>query len=259
MRGPCTLRKRDVTRAIQAVIAAGIEGRIEDTQRQDILAAAGAPYRLHKDRAGGTTENFRRPNSDRPRARTRPSVSTSPAPIRFPGARRCVRPPTGAKSLPTGIGFEGPRVVRQDGTSRAYLIERLRREGRADLVAAVESGQVSAYAVAVDLGWVTRHPTLGTGSTNQAKRREHQLNNVLREPSAATPPDRLNHEQDMSLTYGDLVGRPAFPSDEARRAAWLRHRDSLLRYCAAGQRPRAWWDYESPAQPRFQLCRRDAL
>ena len=25
MRGPCTLRKRDVTRAIQAVIAAGIE------------------------------------------------------------------------------------------------------------------------------------------------------------------------------------------------------------------------------------------
>jgi len=196
------------------------------------------------------SENFRRPNSDRPRARTRPSVSTSPAPIRFPGARRCVRPPTGAKSLPTGIGFEGPRVVRQDGTSRAYLIERLRREGRADLVAAVESGQVSAYAVAVDLGWVTRHPTLGTGSTNQAKRREHQLNNVLREPSAATPPDRLNHEQDMSLTYGDLVGRPAFPSDEARRAAWLRHRDSLLRYCAAGQRPRAWWDYESPAQPR---------
>jgi hypothetical protein len=29
MRGPCTFRKRDVTRAIQAVIAAGIEGRVE--------------------------------------------------------------------------------------------------------------------------------------------------------------------------------------------------------------------------------------
>jgi hypothetical protein len=136
--------------------------------------------------------------------------------------------------------------VRQNGTSRAYLIERLRREGRADLVAAVESGQVSAYAVAVDLGWVARHPTFGTGSTNQAKRREHQLNNVLREPSAATPPDRLNHAQDMSLTYGDLPGREAFASDEERRATWLRHRDELLRYCAAGQRPQAWWDFESP-------------
>ena len=170
-----------------------------------------------------------------------------PAPIRFPGARRCVRPPTGAKSLPTGIGFEGPRVVRQNGTSRAYLIERLRREGRADLVAAIESGQVSAYAVAIELGWVTRHPTLGTGSTNQAKRREHELNNVMREPSAPeTPPDRLNHAQDMSLTYGDLPGREAFASYQARREAWLRHRDELLRYCVAGQRPQAWWDYDSP-------------
>ena len=140
--------------------------------------------------------------------------------------------------------------MRQDGTSRAYLIERLRREGRADLVAAVESGQVSAYAVAVDLGWVTRHPTLGTGSTNQAKRREHQLNNVLREPSAATPPDRLNHEQDISLTYGDFVGREAFGSDAERRAAWLRHRDELLQHCPAGWRPMGWWDYESPVQPR---------
>jgi len=29
MRGPCTFRKRDVTRAIQAVVAAGVEGRVE--------------------------------------------------------------------------------------------------------------------------------------------------------------------------------------------------------------------------------------
>ena len=209
----------------------------------DRLAGA---TRLHKDRVGGTTENFRRPNSDRPRARTRPSVSTSPRTDPVPGARSCVRPPTGAKSLPSGIGFEGPRVVRQNGTSRAYLIERLRREGHADLLAAIDSRELSAYAAAVSLGWTTRHPTNGRGSTNQARRREHALNNVTREPSAATPPDRLNHEQDMSLTYGDLPGREAFAATRRAARPGFVIATSLLRYCVAGQRPQAWWDYESP-------------
>jgi len=70
---------------------------------------------------------------------------------------------------------------RQHGTSRSYLIDRLRREGLADLVAAIESGRVSAYAVGCELGWVTRHATLGTGSTNQSKRRRYQLRILLRE------------------------------------------------------------------------------
>jgi hypothetical protein len=62
MRGPCTLRKRDVTRAIQAVIAAGIEGRIEDrAQRQDILAAAGAPYSSPQGPGGGDNGKFSPP------------------------------------------------------------------------------------------------------------------------------------------------------------------------------------------------------
>jgi hypothetical protein len=29
MRGPCTFRKRDIARAIQAVVASGTEGRVE--------------------------------------------------------------------------------------------------------------------------------------------------------------------------------------------------------------------------------------
>jgi hypothetical protein len=56
----------------------------------------------------------------------------------------------------------------------------------------------------------------------------------------------LDHEQDMSLRYGKLASRPAFASDEARRAAWFHHRDRLLQYCSGGQRPAGWWDYECP-------------
>ena len=41
MRGPCTFRKRDVTRAIQAVIAAGIEGRVEIEPNGKIVIVIG--------------------------------------------------------------------------------------------------------------------------------------------------------------------------------------------------------------------------
>jgi hypothetical protein len=63
----------------------------------------------------------------------------------------------------------------QRGTSRRYLIRRLRREGRPDLARAVESGSVSAYEIAVALGWQARQNVRGTGSTNQAKRRAFRL------------------------------------------------------------------------------------
>jgi hypothetical protein len=56
----------------------------------------------------------------------------------------------------------------------------------------------------------------------------------------------LSREQTESLEYGDLPGRPAFASDEERRAAWFHHRDELLRHCRGGKRPAGWWSYESP-------------
>jgi hypothetical protein len=61
------------------------------------------------------------------------------------------------------------------GNSREYLLQRLRLAGRPDLVEAVEAGKVSAYSVAVSLGWQKRRPTLGTGSPNASKRRFHRL------------------------------------------------------------------------------------
>jgi hypothetical protein len=61
------------------------------------------------------------------------------------------------------------------GTSRAYILARLRREGMTDLADAVKRRQVSAYAVACELGWQRRRKPLGTGSRNARRRREFQL------------------------------------------------------------------------------------
>jgi hypothetical protein len=76
-------------------------------------------------------------------------------------------------------------------------------------------------------------------------------------PTNETPLHRphrlaLSREETESLQYGDLPGRlGAFADDEERRAAWFHHRDRLLRHCRHGQRPAAWWDFESPVpRPR---------
>ena len=64
-----------------------------------------------------------------------------------------------------------------------------------------------------------------------------------------TPKERrhqLTHEQELSLCYGDLPGRPAFASDEERREAWYYHRDRLMQHGSCGRRVMAWWRYESP-------------
>jgi hypothetical protein len=80
-----------------------------------------------------------------------------------------------------GRRTKGAQTVRQYGSSRSYIIDRLKRENLLALVGAVEAGRVSAYAIAIELGWIRRRPTLGTGSENQATRRRHQLNTLLRE------------------------------------------------------------------------------
>jgi len=61
------------------------------------------------------------------------------------------------------------------GNHRAYLLDQLRRAGRLDLVQAVEAGEVSAFAIATELGMRKRRPVLGTGSRNAAKRRAYRL------------------------------------------------------------------------------------
>jgi hypothetical protein len=63
----------------------------------------------------------------------------------------------------------------QGGTSRSYIITRLRREGLPHLAEAIENGEASAFEIAVELGWQKRRRVLGTGSDNEAKRRAFRL------------------------------------------------------------------------------------
>jgi hypothetical protein len=63
----------------------------------------------------------------------------------------------------------------QRGNSRAYFLARLRREGYDDAVEAIEMHRISAFSVAVQLGWVRRRKTLTGENSHQAKRRRHRF------------------------------------------------------------------------------------
>jgi hypothetical protein len=81
-----------------------------------------------------------------------------------------------------GKRAKGRETVRQYGTSKSYIVARLQREGLTHFVAAIQSGRVTAFAVATSLGWAKRRRTLGS-SPNQAKLRRNQLARLMREKS----------------------------------------------------------------------------
>jgi hypothetical protein len=101
------------------------------------------------------------------------------------------------------------------GTGREYLKGRLRKGGHFALLAAVERGDLSAYAAAEEAGYVTRKPTLETGSQNMLRRRMFAVRNALRaggEPlpqdEALAPAEEPRHEESTVKTvvggFGDL-------------------------------------------------------
>jgi hypothetical protein len=67
------------------------------------------------------------------------------------------------------------------GTSRQYLVDRLQKAERFDLLEGVASGRISVLAAAEAAGFVRRRPVTGRGSPNAAKRRRFQLQALLRE------------------------------------------------------------------------------
>jgi hypothetical protein len=136
----------------------------------------------------------------------------------------------------------------QQGTSREYLLDRLRREGHADWVEAIEAGRVSAFSVACELGWVTRSPTLLGERAHQSKRRRHRLAEERQRISAPRlQPDQLTSHQREFLLYGpdDRCG-DAFNTEAEVEAAWQRHRDALLACCPPGRRPWGWRIFDAP-------------
>jgi hypothetical protein len=122
------------------------------------------------------------------------------------------------------------------GNSRSHLVRKLKKEGRPDLVRAVEAGAVTPFAAACEMGWRKRARTLGTGSSNAAKRRAARLRKFGVD-------GRLTGDQIQELWLGPPAGGSAFAGDEERRVAWFRQRDFLM--TSGGRRPMAWWHYEA--------------
>ena len=125
---------------------------------------------------------------------------------------------------------------RQHGHSRAYILDRLRRENRTDLAAAVEAGTVSAFAAAVQCGWTRRPPTLAA-VTHQARKRRHRFQAIDGD---------LSSGQMMELQYGPSPSAGSlFGSREELIGAWQRARERLLEGCQPGRRVMAWWEFDA--------------
>ena len=67
------------------------------------------------------------------------------------------------------------------GTSKAYILKRLRREeGLSYLADAIEAGRISSHAVGLELGWIGRPDLVGVRD-GQAKQRHFLFQRLLRE------------------------------------------------------------------------------
>ena len=124
----------------------------------------------------------------------------------------------------------GRLMALPSNTSRASICDRLTREGRSDLVAAIEAGAVSAFAIGVALGWKKRYPITGRGPTNRAKRRDAIVEQLLRGngqvPQPAPVPDGELSLQDSiqacELAWGPDHTGSVFSSMEQVAEAWAR-------------------------------------
>jgi hypothetical protein len=134
------------------------------------------------------------------------------------------------------------------GTSKAYILDRLRREGRSDFINAIEAGQISALTAAVELGWTHRPPVLGV-HTGRAQRRDHALRVI------ADGGPVLSQMQELWLGPGPCGS--LFNSREELQAAWERHRAVVMqRWGSHGRRPAAFYEFEwDGPRPRYAVER----
>ena len=125
---------------------------------------------------------------------------------------------------------------RQHGHSRAYILDRLRRENRTDFVDAIERGEVSAFAIAVSLGWTQRPPTLAA-ITHQARKRRHRFQAI---------DGSLSGSQAFELWLGPNPTQGSlFSSREELEQAWQQHRAEVMRLWGShGRRPAGFYEFE---------------
>jgi hypothetical protein len=153
---------------------------------------------------------------------------------------------------------EDPPAIprRQHGHSRAYILDRLRRENQTELAAAVERREVSAFSAAVSLGWTQRPPS-AAAVTHQARKRQLRFQAIEGD---------LSSGQMMELQYGPNPSAGSlFNSREELVDAWQRARERLMASANPGRRPQAFYEFEfdGPRPPydteRSALWRKDLL
>jgi hypothetical protein len=124
---------------------------------------------------------------------------------------------------------------RQHGHSRAYILDRLKRENQTALAAAVEAGTVSAFAAAVQCGW-TKRPPSAAAVTHQARKRQLGFQAIE---------GGLSSGQKMELIYGPNSSQGSlFNSREELVQAWADCRDELLERANPGRRPAGFYEFE---------------
>jgi hypothetical protein len=138
-----------------------------------------------------------------------------------------------------------------NGTSTTYIRKRLRREGKSALLAAVETGKLSAFAAAVSLGWVQR-PKKSNGGRPR-KHREQRRDVAL---SAINGELSLGQLQELWLgpshSYGSL-----FATREELQTAWEQNKDEVMALWGShGRRPCIFYEFEwSGPRPAYAVER----
>jgi hypothetical protein len=107
------------------------------------------------------------------------------------------------------------------GNSVEYLTKRLRDGGHAELLAAVESGELSTYGAAEAAGIVRRRPVVGGGSENQARRRAWAVLRATGKAPALEPRDSSQQQFSPAMpSNGRTTPRPSMPNLAAAIAEW---------------------------------------
>src|SRR5262249_29076757 len=135
------------------------------------------------------------------------------------------QPKLGPHGGPRTKGVRSPKIM-PSGSRRDYILARLERDGRHDLAEAIREEPVSAYTIAVELGWTKRAEPVGTSisTTNAAKRRQYQLR--------ALTGEGLSAGQMMEMQYGPSPSAGSLFADrQALEQAWQLTREHLLEGC----------------------------
>jgi hypothetical protein len=133
---------------------------------------------------------------------------------------------------PGPTGWRKPRAP--PATGNAAKLRRLRKQYH-ELHAQVMAGELTVCKAATMAGF----------NGPKKPKPERIVNNTI---------TRL---QELELWLGRSHRGSLFASDEQRRHAWFEHRDRLMGYWACnGNRPIAWWKFESPIPwPGYNLAR----